>query len=120
MSYAKPSLQGIMMLILYSSINTSGAAKPFTSRVFPNSAEPEQSYGISQSTATGHLEKSQLVPLAKSGVHLIYREMGVCFKTISIFFVVNLISFFICFFPKCVRFKNIQSDVFHYILKFYS
>lgn len=65
MCYAKSSLQGIIMLILCSSINRSGAAKPFTSRVLPNSAKPEQACGIPQSTATGRLEKSQLVPLPK-------------------------------------------------------
>lgn len=84
-SYARSSVQGIIMLILCSSINRSGAAKPFTSRVLPKSAKPDQSCGISWSTAAGHLEKSQLLPLAKSGVHMIYREMGVYFKTISMF-----------------------------------
>lgn len=74
MCCTKSSLQGIIMLILCSSINRSGAAKPFTSRVLPSKAKPEQSCGIPQSTATGRLEKSQLVPLAKSGVDLIYRD----------------------------------------------
>lgn len=38
-SYPKSSVQGIIMLILCSSINRSGAAKTFTSRVLPKSAK---------------------------------------------------------------------------------